>query len=110
MKKYRDAGLGLLFIIVNQLVIIPFQIHLDAHSIDIPASILVMLAVSILASIANYMDDRVTHFYQTHARGAVDFLGRHMSLGFVVSFVLLNRDCITNAVDIARISGAFGKF
>ncbi|KAI0382719.1 hypothetical protein F5Y04DRAFT_270258 [Hypomontagnella monticulosa] len=106
-KRYQDAGLGLILIILTQLLVIPIQIALDLHSINLPASILVMLLVSLLMLIANRIHGNTARLYTKHLRGPTDFLGRHMSFGFVASFIMLNRDHITNAIDIPRVAGAF---
>ena len=109
-KRYQDAGLGLILIILTQLLVIPIQITLDLHSINLPASILVMLLVSLLMLIANRIHGNTAQLYTKHLRGPTDFLGRHMSFGFVASFIMLNRDHITNAIDIPRVAGAFREF
>ncbi|KAI0013550.1 hypothetical protein F4779DRAFT_613281 [Xylariaceae sp. FL0662B] len=106
-KRYRDAGVGLLFIVLIQLLVVPAQIALDLHSINLPASILVMLLCSLLMIIANCIHGGVAQFYTKHLQGPTDFLGRHMSFGFVASFVMLNRDHVTNALDVPKIAGAF---
>ncbi|KAI1370141.1 hypothetical protein F4677DRAFT_384107 [Hypoxylon crocopeplum] len=106
-KRYRDAGVGLVFILVNQAVVLPIQIMLDVHSINVPASILVMLLFAFLMVGTNFVYKGTTSFYYKHLRGPTDFLGRHMSFGFVAPFIMLNRDHITNAIDAPKITGAF---
>ncbi|KAI1781336.1 hypothetical protein F4818DRAFT_35271 [Hypoxylon cercidicola] len=106
-KRYRDAGMGLGFILLNQLLVVPIQIMLDLHSINLPASILVMLLLWFVMVIASYIHEGTGHFYSKHLRGPTDFLGRHMSFGFVASFVMLNRDHISDPLDILRVAGAF---
>ncbi|KAI0480744.1 hypothetical protein GGR56DRAFT_664249 [Xylariaceae sp. FL0804] len=106
-KRYIDAAIGLLFIILNQLLIIPVQTVLDRHSINLPASILVMLLVAILMIVASSISGEVGKFYDRHLRGPTDFLGRHMSFGFVASFVMLNKDHVTDAIEVPKILAAF---
>ncbi|KAI1085506.1 LrgB-like family-domain-containing protein [Whalleya microplaca] len=106
-KRYRDAGIGLMFIALIQLLVVPAQMAMDLHSINLPASILVMLLCSLLMIIANCIHGGVAQFYTKHLQGPTDFLGRHMSFGFVASFVMLNRDHVTNALDVPKIAGAF---
>ncbi|KAI1659442.1 hypothetical protein F4813DRAFT_334007 [Daldinia decipiens] len=106
-KRYRDAGIGLAFIGLSQVLVVPIQITLDLYSINLPASILVMLLFSFLLLIANCIHGGTEKLYSKHLRGPTDFLGRHMSFGFVASFVMLNRDHISNVIDIPRIAGAF---
>ncbi|KAI1413055.1 LrgB-like family-domain-containing protein [Hypoxylon sp. FL1857] len=106
-KRYRDAGIGFAFIVLTQFVVIPIQITLDTHSINFPASILVMLLFSLLTIVANYIHEGTAELYSKYLHGPTDFLGRHMSFGFVASFVLLNRDHISDAIDVPRIAGAF---
>ncbi|OTB01410.1 hypothetical protein M426DRAFT_64203 [Hypoxylon sp. CI-4A] len=105
--RYRDAGIGLAFVILNQLLVLPIQIALDLHSINLPASILVMLLFSILMITANFIHSGTVDLYSRYLRGPTDFLGKHMSLGFVASFIMLNRDHISNAIDVPRVAGAF---
>ncbi|KAI2613270.1 hypothetical protein GGR54DRAFT_330860 [Hypoxylon sp. NC1633] len=106
-KRYQNASMGIAFIILNQLIIVPVQVVLDLHSINIPASIPMMLLFSIFMIAANYIHGGTTQFYSKYMRGPTDFLGRHMSFGFVASFVMLNRDHISEAIDVPRIAGAF---
>ncbi|KAI5926497.1 hypothetical protein F4810DRAFT_541183 [Camillea tinctor] len=106
-KRYRDAGFGILFIVLNQLLIIPTQIALKLHSINLPASIIVMLFLSTSIIVAGYFSEAVGPFYRKHLQGPSDFLGRHMSFGFVALFLMLNRDHITNSSDIPKIAAAF---
>lgn len=108
-KRYRDAGIGLAFIGLNQVLVVPIQITLDLYSINLPASILVMLLFSLLLLTANYIHGGTEKLYSKHLRGPTDFLGRHMSFGFVASFIMLNRDHISNVIDVPRIAGAFCK-
>ncbi|XXG96853.1 hypothetical protein Hte_003144 [Hypoxylon texense] len=106
-KRFQDAGVGLSFILLNQVLVVPIQIVLDLHSVNLPASILVMLLFWLLLIIASYIHKGTGQFYSKHLRGPTDFLGRHMSFGFVASFIMLNRDHISDAVDILRVTGAF---
>ncbi|KAL7626484.1 hypothetical protein AAE478_003256 [Parahypoxylon ruwenzoriense] len=106
-KRYRDAGIGFTFIILIQFLVIPIQIILDTHSVNLPASILVMLLSTFLMIVANGIHGGTAQFYSTYLRGPTDFLGRHMSFGFVASFMILNRDHISNALDVPRVAGAF---
>ncbi|KAI1344225.1 hypothetical protein F5Y15DRAFT_106355 [Xylariaceae sp. FL0016] len=106
-KRYTDAGIGLLLLTFNQCLVVPIQMLLDAYEINLPASILVMLLAFILMVTASCINQEVVQLYDKHLRGPTDFLGRHMSLGFVVYFVALNRDHITNGNDVSRIAGAF---
>ncbi|KAI0850284.1 hypothetical protein F5Y00DRAFT_35943 [Daldinia vernicosa] len=106
-KRYRDAGVGLAFVGLIQVLVVPIQITLDIYSINLPASILVMLLFSSLLLIANCIHRGTEKLYSKHLRGPTDFLGRHMSFGFVASFIMLNRDHISNVMDVPRIAGAF---
>ncbi|KAI1384801.1 uncharacterized protein F4822DRAFT_373628 [Hypoxylon trugodes] len=106
-KRYRDAGIGLAFTVGNQLVVLPIQITLNLHSINIPASILVMLLCLFLMVVANYIHGGTAELYSKHIRGPTDFLGRHMSYGFVASFIMLNRDHISDAIAVPKIAGVF---
>ncbi|KAI1127785.1 hypothetical protein F5Y10DRAFT_188817 [Nemania abortiva] len=107
VKKYADAAVGLILIIFIQLLVVPTQIALDLHSVNLPASILVMLLVLITMSIATSVNGDIVHFYNRHLRGPTDFLGRHMSFGFVAFFVLLIRDHISSSSDVPKIAGVF---
>ncbi|RYO86352.1 hypothetical protein DL766_001009 [Monosporascus sp. MC13-8B] len=107
-KRYTDFGIGVLAIVLNQSIVLPIQIALDKRDIDVPASILVMVFVFLSMAIGNHIiHGGVARFYTAHLQGPTDFLGRHMSLGFVTPFVMLNRDHISKAVDVPRIAGAF---
>ncbi len=110
VKKYQDFGIGVLLILLNQFIVIPIQITLDRHCIDLPASILVMVVAFLSMAIANHFHSGVARFYNAHLQGPTDFLGRHMSLGFVAPFVMLNRDHISNPLDAPRIAATFGKY
>ncbi|OTB17756.1 hypothetical protein K445DRAFT_328820 [Daldinia sp. EC12] len=107
VKRYRDSGIGLAFIGLSQVLIVPLQIVLDLRSINLPASILVMLLLFSLMIVANYIYEGTEKLYLKHLCGPTNFLGRHMSFGFVASFILLNRDHISDAMDVPRIVGGF---
>ena len=108
-KRYTDAAIGLGFILGCQFLVVPTQLAFDTHSINIPASILVMLFIFFAMTIASSVNEDVARFYDRHLRGPTDFVGRHMSLGFVAFFVLLIQDHIEHASDIPKLAGAFGK-
>ena len=110
VRRCRDVGIGLLIIALNQLAIIPIQVGLDRRSVGLPASVLVMVFVFLLMVVANRIHDGVARFYCTYLQGPVDFLGRHISLGFVAPFVMLNRDHVSNPLDAPRIAGVFGAY
>ncbi|KAI1426977.1 hypothetical protein F5Y12DRAFT_223632 [Xylaria sp. FL1777] len=107
IKRYSDAAIGLVLIICTQLLVVPTQIALDLHSVNIPASILAMILVFFTMTVATSVNKDVTKFYDKHLRGPTDFVGRHMSLGFVAFFVLLIRDHVKNSLDIPRFAGVF---
>ncbi|KAI1213577.1 uncharacterized protein F4807DRAFT_450053 [Annulohypoxylon truncatum] len=107
MKRFRDAGIGIAFIVLNQFLVVPIQILLDLHSFSLPASVLVMLLFWIFMIVANYIHGGTAQFYNKHLRGPTDFLGRHMSFGFVASFIMLNKEHTPSAIEVLRISGAF---
>ncbi|KAI1310856.1 hypothetical protein F5Y03DRAFT_391850 [Xylaria venustula] len=106
-KRYSDAAIGIAFILCSQFLIVPTQVALDLHSINIPASILVMALVFSTMVIASSVNGDVTKFYSRHLRGPTDFVGRHMSLGFVAFFVLLIRDHISDSLEIPKLAGVF---
>ncbi|KAI8949578.1 hypothetical protein F4801DRAFT_552586 [Xylaria longipes] len=106
-KKYSDAAVGLLLMIFIQLLVLPTQIVLDIHSVNLPASILVMFLVLIIMTIASSINKDTVQFYNRHLRGPTDFLGRHMSLGFVAFFILLIRDHISSSSDVPKLAGVF---
>lgn len=110
IKRYRDFSIGMLLVVLNQLVVIPIQIALDRRHIDLPASIFVMILAFLFMAIANHFHGGVARFYTAHLQGPTDFLGRHMSLGFVAPFVMLNRDHISEPLDVPRIAAAFGNY
>ncbi|KAI0181170.1 hypothetical protein GGR52DRAFT_577763 [Hypoxylon sp. FL1284] len=107
VKRYYDAGVGLGFILLNQLLVVPIQIALDLHSVNFPASILVMILFWLGMVVASHIREETGQLYYKYLRGPTDFLGRHMSFGFVASFMMLNRDHLTNGIDVLRVSGAF---
>ncbi|KAF2972548.1 hypothetical protein GQX73_g962 [Xylaria multiplex] len=106
-KKHSDAAVGLALIFCIQLLVLPTQIALDLRSINLPASILVMFLVLFVMVVASSLNGDVSNFYNRHLRGPTDFLGRHMSLGFVAFFVLLIRDHISTSSDIPKLAGVF---
>lgn len=107
VKRYYDAAVGLALIIGVQLISIPTQIALDLHMVNLPTSILVLFLVLITMTTASACNGNVDRFYNERLRGPTDFLGRHMSFGFVAFFVLLIRDHIDNASDIPKLAGVF---
>ncbi|KAI1452477.1 LrgB-like family-domain-containing protein [Annulohypoxylon moriforme] len=107
MKRFRDAGMGISFIILNQFLVVPIQILLNLHSFSLPASVLVMLLFWVLMIVANCIHSGTAQLYTKHLRGPADFLGRHMSFGFVASFIMLNKDHSPSAIEVSRIAGAF---
>ncbi|KAK5636650.1 hypothetical protein RRF57_012362 [Xylaria bambusicola] len=106
-KRYWDAMIGLGLIFGCQLFVIPTQLAFDLHSINIPASILVMIFLFFAMTIASSANGVVADFYNKNLRGPTDFVGRHMSLGFVAFFILLIQDHIEHASDIPKLAGAF---
>ncbi|KAI1863507.1 hypothetical protein JX265_008724 [Neoarthrinium moseri] len=106
-RKYWNAVIGILLVPLVQLLVTPIQLTLDSRGIDLPASILVMTVVTVAMLMIESMHSGIGSLYVTHMKGPTDFLGRHMSLGFVAPFVMLSRDHITTSADIPRIAGAF---
>ncbi|TGJ87696.1 hypothetical protein E0Z10_g1074 [Xylaria hypoxylon] len=106
-KRYSDAAVGLILIFCIQLLVLPTQIALDLHSVNLPASILVMFLVLFTMAIASSINGDIEKLYNKHLRGPTDFLGRHMSFGFVAFFVLLIRDHIDSSSDIPKLAGVF---
>lgn len=68
-----------------------------------------MILFWILMIIANYFHNGTAQLYTKHLRGPTDFLGRHMSFGFVTSFIMLNKEHTPDAIEAGRIAGAFRK-
>ncbi|KAI0542218.1 hypothetical protein GGR58DRAFT_510284 [Xylaria digitata] len=66
-----------------------------------------MFLVLFTMVIASSVNGDVAKLYNRHLRGPTDFLGRHMSLGFVAFFVLLIRDHISSTSDIPKLAGVF---
>lgn len=132
IQKYRNAAIGILFVPLNQLLVVPLQLGLNHAQINLPSSILVMMLASVLMLFANMCDGSTASFYSSRMKGPVglipqdldhqildtdietrsktDFLGRHMSFGFVASFVMLSKEHIDTATDIPKIAGAFGMY
>ncbi|KAI1118035.1 hypothetical protein F5Y14DRAFT_447443 [Nemania sp. NC0429] len=106
-KRYSDAAVGLLLILSIQLLVVPTQIALNLHSVNLPASILVLLLVLVTVAIASSVNGATEQFYNRHLRGPTDFITRHMSFGFVAFFVLLIRDHINNPSDVPKLAGVF---
>ncbi|KAK7749329.1 hypothetical protein SLS62_008180 [Diatrype stigma] len=82
---------------------------LDRRHVDLPASMFVMMAVFFFMSAANRIHGGVAPFYSAHLQGPTDFIGRHMSLGFVAPFVMLNRDHISEPLDAPKIAAVFAS-
>lgn len=110
VKRYSDAGIGLVLILSVQLLVIPTQIALDLHHINLPASILVMVSAAMTMIVVGSISVEVAQYYERYLRGPTDLIGRHMSFGFVAFFILLIRDHISKASHIPRLAGVFGKY
>jgi hypothetical protein len=108
-KRYSDARIGFVCILFVEFLVIPVQISLGVHQVKVPGSILVMLLVAVAMIIGSSISSEVAPFYHKYLRGPTDFLGRHMTLGFVAYFILLIRDHVDNTNEISRIAGVFGK-
>ncbi|GAW22258.1 hypothetical protein ANO14919_117940 [Xylariales sp. No.14919] len=106
-KKYSDAAAGLALIVCIQLLVVPTQIALELHSVNLPASILVMFLVLFTMAIASSVNGDTSKLYKKHLRGPTDFIGRHMSFGFVAFFVLLIRDHVDSSSDVPKLVGVF---
>ncbi|KAI0393930.1 hypothetical protein F5Y17DRAFT_466611 [Xylariaceae sp. FL0594] len=106
-KRFSDAGVGLVAILVVQLLVIPIQITLDVHHVNLPASIVVMLFAAATMIIASSVSSRVAPFYYAYLRGPTEFLGRHLSFGFVAYFILLIRDHVNSTQELSRIAVVF---
>lgn len=109
-KRYSDAAVGIVLILCVQLLVVPTQIALDLHSVNLPVSILVLFLVLTTMIIATSINGDVSLFYNRHLRGPTDFIARHMSFGFVAFFVLLIRDHINNPLDVPKLGGVFSKW
>ncbi|KAI2642848.1 hypothetical protein GGS21DRAFT_544897 [Xylaria nigripes] len=107
VRRYSDAAIGLVLIFSTQLLVIPVQIALSLHSVNIPASIIVMFLVLITMTIASFITGKVAQIYNSHLRGPTDFVGRHMSFGFLAFFILLIRDHLNNASDVPKLAAVF---
>ncbi|KAK8136866.1 hypothetical protein PG984_004806 [Apiospora sp. TS-2023a] len=105
--RYRNAAIGILFVPLTQLLVVPILTSLGSHGITLPASVLVMLMVTLIMLVANLASRGVSNFYIQYMKGPTDFLGRHMAFGFVPPFVMLSKDHLNTAADIPRIAGAF---
>ncbi|KAI0129123.1 hypothetical protein BJ170DRAFT_360741 [Xylariales sp. AK1849] len=106
-ERYRNAIGGILLVPLIQLVVVPIQMALDSRGMSLPASILVMTVVTVVMLLIDSIHGGLSSFYSTYMKGPTDFLGRHMSFGFVASFVMLSKDHIQTAMDIPKIVGAF---
>ncbi|KAK8034956.1 hypothetical protein PG993_009951 [Apiospora rasikravindrae] len=102
--RYMNAVIGVLFVPLTQLLVVPIQTTLVSHEIILPASVLVMMMITMamLASLGG-----VSNFYIQYMKGPTNFLGRHMAFGFVPPFVMLSKDHISSAADVPRIAGTF---
>lgn len=109
-KRYSDGLVGLGLILCIQSLVVPTQIALDLHSVNVPASILVLFLVLITMTIASSINGEVALLYNRHLRGPTDFVARHMSFGFVAFFVLLIRDHINSPSEVPKLLGVFGKW
>ncbi|ORY68480.1 uncharacterized protein BCR38DRAFT_133243 [Pseudomassariella vexata] len=106
-KRYRNALIGILFVPLNQLIVVPIQLTFDNHQINLPASIIVMLLVLTVMLFANFIHGGTGDCYSRHLKGPTDFLGRHMSFGFVASFIMLSKEHIETGTDVPKIACAF---
>ncbi|KAI1818980.1 hypothetical protein F4861DRAFT_206065 [Xylaria intraflava] len=106
-RRYSDAAIGFALIFSVQLLVIPAQTALNVHSINLPASILVMLLILITMTIASFVNRNTAPFYNKHLRGPTDFVWRHMSLGFVAFSILLVRDHTNNPSEVPKLAGVF---
>ncbi|KAK6849553.1 hypothetical protein PG995_013386 [Apiospora arundinis] len=97
----------MLFVPLTQLLVVPIQAALQSRGIALPASILVMLMVTIILLVANLALEGAGNLYIRYLKGPTDFLGRHMAFGFVPPFIMLSKDHISDVADIPRIAGAF---
>ncbi|KAK7967478.1 uncharacterized protein PG986_001755 [Apiospora aurea] len=127
--RYRNAAIGVLLVPLTQLLVVPIQTALVSHEIILPASVLVMLTVTMTMLAASLASRGVSNFYFQYMKGPVsraiflpvqylvdqslttarlktDFLGRHMAFGFVPAFVMLSKGHLSSAVDVPRIAGA----
>ncbi|KAI0442191.1 hypothetical protein F4803DRAFT_520233 [Xylaria telfairii] len=58
-------------------------------------------------TIASSINKDTVQFYNSHLQGPADFIGRHMSLGFVAFFILLIRDHVDSSSDVPKLAGVF---
>lgn len=70
-SRYRSAAVAILMIPLIQLLVAPLQIQLDSNAIELPASILVMLLVTITMLIANSFYGKIGAIYATRMKGPV---------------------------------------
>ncbi|KAI0166529.1 hypothetical protein GGR57DRAFT_496793 [Xylariaceae sp. FL1272] len=106
-EAFTNARIGLLFMICVQFLVMALQIVFDLNSVKLPASIVVMLLVILSMIIGSRANKETPVFYENYLRKPTDFIGRHMSLGFVPFFILLNRDHVGAVSDILRLATAF---
>ncbi|KAI1267210.1 hypothetical protein F5Y18DRAFT_444159 [Xylariaceae sp. FL1019] len=106
-ETFTNAMIGFSLMLCVQLLVMPLQIILDLNSVNLPASILVMLLVVLSMTIASRVSREVSVFYENCLREPTDFLGRHMPLGFVPFFILLSREHMTAVSDVFRVASAF---
>lgn len=69
--RYRNAAIGVLFVPLTQLVVVPIQTSLGSHGITLPASVLVMLMVTMVMLVANLASRGVGTFYIRYMKGPV---------------------------------------
>ena len=69
--RYRNAALGVLFVPLNQLLVVPIQTALGSQGITLPASVLVMLMITVTMIVANWALDGFSNFYIRYMKGPV---------------------------------------
>lgn len=69
--RYRNAAIGILFVPLTQLLVVPIQTSLGSHGITLPASVLVMLMVTMVMLVANLAPRGVSNFYVQYMKGPV---------------------------------------
>lgn len=70
-NRYWNAIIGIILVPIIQLVLAPFQMGLDSRGISLPASILLMIFVTIIMLLVDSFHGGAHYFYNHHMKGPV---------------------------------------
>ncbi|KAK3331772.1 hypothetical protein B0T19DRAFT_86421 [Cercophora scortea] len=106
-QRYCDGVKAIVLVVVAQCLIAGIECVLGDKSHEYPPAILAMASVFVGFWLCGCFVPGTEEFYRKRLRCAADLLNRHMSIGFIIPFVMICRSPLADAHTIGLIVACF---